>query len=85
MFGGKENWLGEGEMRGWGEIKTFIPALLGQVREGSLEIKLLQMCFPDSCECAFVSKENLFGVGGTKGMGGDKNFYSSNAGASGGR
>ena len=57
-----------------GRINNFSPAMLGQVGKGSLEIKLLQLCYPEPCECSFVSKENLFGVGESKGMGGIKTF-----------
>ena len=58
----KGNLFGVWEIKGMGGIKTFIPAMLGQVGKGSLEIKLLQMCYPEPCECSFGSKENLFEV-----------------------
>ena len=61
--------LGVGN-HGYGGIKPFIPAMLGQVGKGSLEIKLLQMCYPDPCECSCISKEHLFGVWEIMGMGG---------------
>ena len=69
-FQGKRVW-GVGN-QGYGGVdkKTFIPAMLGQVGKGSLEIKLLQMCYPGACECSLVSKENVFGVWEIKGMGG---------------
>ena len=82
MTPSKENLFGVWEIKGMVGIKTCIPAMLGQVVKGSLDIKLLQMCYPEPCECSFVSKENLFGVSEIKCMGGDKKKYSSNAGAS---
>ena len=56
-------------IKGMGGVNTLIPAILGQVGKGGLEIKLLQMCYPEPCECSFVSKENLFEVSEIKGMG----------------
>ena len=58
----------------WDGMKTFIPAMLGQVGKGSLEVKLLQMCYPEPCECSLVSKENLFRVWGINGMCGIQSF-----------
>ena len=71
-FVSKENLFGVWDIKGMGGIKTCIPAMLGQVGKGSLEIKLLQMCYPEPCECSVVPKANLVGVWELNGMGGVK-------------
>jgi len=79
-----ENMRGVCTINGMGGINTFIPAMLGQVWNCSLGIKLLQMCYPEPCECSCVPKENFFEVLAITGMG-DTHFYPSNAGACGER
>jgi hypothetical protein len=68
-FVSKANLFGLWELNGMGLMKTFIPAMLGQVEHCSLDIKLLQMCYLEHCECACVSRGNLFGLWELNGMG----------------
>ena len=64
-----ENLLGGLEIKAMGGIKTFIPAMWGQVRSASLDTKLWPVGSNGAFTNSFVKRENLLGGLEIKAMG----------------